>query len=111
VLALLEPYDVEVPYWNWYVVELPFGSTEPVSAADDVALLDPLPVVTLGGFGVVVLWPANAVAGTMSASTAATIGTRSRRWSESMTKLTSTRIGARVIEPTPPKRSFDVHSD
>jgi hypothetical protein len=48
-LAVCEPYDVVVPYWNEYVVDCPEGFTVPFSVAEVEPIEPAAPVVTAGG--------------------------------------------------------------
>jgi hypothetical protein len=51
-LVVEEPYDVVVPYWNFTVVEAPFGFTEPLSVTLDSAMLVAESVVAVGAVAV-----------------------------------------------------------
>src|SRR3954451_21561687 len=68
LVALVSPYDADVPYSNCTVVGPPLGSTVALSVADVcvTALADP--VVAVGGVGA-----ASAAAGSASAQRRATI--------------------------------------
>jgi len=68
-----DPYDVDAPYSNRYVVDDPFGSTEPPSVALVSSTADAEPVVALGFTGVVKAWSSPTVV-------PATLVATSRKW-------------------------------
>jgi hypothetical protein len=50
VLAVLDPYELDVPYSNQYWVEEPLGSTLPMSVAEEGVMLDAQHVEALGAW-------------------------------------------------------------
>ena len=51
--AVFDPYDVLVPYSNHHVVARAFGSTDPLSVADETVIAVAEPVTTPGAASVV----------------------------------------------------------
>jgi hypothetical protein len=48
MLVVFEPYELVVPYWNFTVVERPFGLTVPPSVTPVCVLFVTEPVVAVG---------------------------------------------------------------
>jgi hypothetical protein len=76
--AVLDPYALDVPYWNSYVVDEWFGLTAPVTFAEDDPTPDALPVVTLGACA---LYLAIAVAGAIENAATKQADHRASEWS------------------------------